>query len=216
MLWNWDARSRPRLERVRKADHGAKALARCETLNAALKRHASTTLYATSSSPGFPEPVGGFIPPLASTPSDKKVGLPGQYESRQPKDCEPKGSAQVAIASGYLGDLAITAYPRFYCGGREDEQFGVFGGHSSMGPPSAAGTGWTAAATNVPTSPTIRIDILIARFMGSSPIRVEFSRRKAFSRTGIIGHVSRPCARIFILLPKLHLPASRDASATSA
>ena len=37
------------------------------------------------------------------------------------------------------------------------------------GPPSAAGTRGTVAVKNVPTSPTIRIAILIARFMGSSP-----------------------------------------------
>jgi hypothetical protein len=44
------------------------------------------------------------------------------------------------------------------------------------GPPSRAGTCWTAAATNVPTSPTIRIEILNARFMGSSPIpRLSFA-----------------------------------------
>jgi hypothetical protein len=36
-----------------------------------------------------------------------------------------------------------------------------------MGPPSKAGTWGTAAATYVPTSPNIRIDILTARFMGS-------------------------------------------------
>ena len=77
---------------------------------------------------------------------------------------------QVAVTTGYFSDLAVTACYRFYCGGRVVEQFGCLGGHSSNGPPSAAGTCWTAAATNVPTSPTIRIEILIARFMGSSPI----------------------------------------------
>jgi hypothetical protein len=44
------------------------------------------------------------------------------------------------------------------------------GGHRSSGPPSAAGTCWTAAAMNVPTKPAIRTAILIVRFMGSSPI----------------------------------------------
>jgi len=34
------------------------------------------------------------------------------------------------------------------------------------GPPSAAGTRGAAAAMNVPTNPTIRIAILIVRFMG--------------------------------------------------
>ena len=35
-----------------------------------------------------------------------------------------------------------------------------------MGPPSGVGTCGTAAATYVPTSPNIRIEILIACFMG--------------------------------------------------
>jgi hypothetical protein len=42
----------------------------------------------------------------------------------------------------------------------------VLGGHRRIGPPSEAGTCWTEAAINVPTSPVIRIAILIARFMG--------------------------------------------------
>ena len=63
----------------------------------------------------------------------------------------------------------VKACDRFYCGGRVVWQFVCLGGHRINGPPSAAGTGWTEAAMNVPTKPTIRIEILIARFMGSSP-----------------------------------------------
>jgi len=48
------------------------------------------------------------------------------------------------------------------------------GPHVRIGPPSGAGTCGTAAATNVPTRPTIRITVLTVRFMGSSPIRVRF------------------------------------------
>ena len=79
--------------------------------------------------------------------------------------------AQVTVTTGYFSDLAVIDCPGFYCGGRVDTHFGP-GGHRMSGPPSAAGTCWTAAAMNVPTSPTIRIEILIVRFMGSSPIRV--------------------------------------------
>ena len=57
-----------------------------------------------------------------------------------------------------------------YCGGKVDWQLVDLGGHRMSGPPSVAGTFWTAAAMNVPTSPTIRSIVLIALFMGSSPI----------------------------------------------
>jgi hypothetical protein len=50
---------------------------------------------------------------------------------------------------------------------------------------------------NVPTSPAIRMNILTARFMGSSPIRVEYSRKETFSRSRIIGHVSSQVCKIF-------------------
>jgi hypothetical protein len=60
--------------------------------------------------------------------------------------------------------------PEYYCGGRVVWQFAVLGGHRMSGPPSEAGTFWTVAAKNVPTSPTIRTAVLIVRFMGSSPI----------------------------------------------
>jgi hypothetical protein len=53
---------------------------------------------------------------------------------------------------------------------------------------------------NVPTSPIIRMEILIVRFMGSSPlIRVGLSLRNAFLRSGIIGHVSTSLCNNFHL-----------------
>jgi hypothetical protein len=117
---------------------------------------------------------------LMSAPYDRqcgtnKEGPSGEYESRQPKYSEPsfrpKLQLPLVVTTGYFGDLAVTACSRFYCGGRVVEQLGVLGGHRINGPPSRAGTCWTAAARNVPTSPTIRIEILIVRFMGSSPPR---------------------------------------------
>ena len=106
--------------------------------------------------------------------------------------------AQVTVTTGYFSDLAVTGCPEFYCGGIVVEQFGCLGGHKSSGPPSAAGTCWTAAAMNVPTSPTIRIEILNARFMCSSPKeprRVEFLG--TLSRKRIIGHVSTSMCNSF-------------------
>jgi len=74
------------------------------------------------------------------------------------------------ITTGYFGDLAVTGCSDYYYIGRDVEQRVDLGGHKGSGPPSAVGTCGTAAAKNVPTIPTIRIKILIARFMGSSPI----------------------------------------------
>ncbi len=90
MLWNWDARSRPRLERVRKADHGAKALARFETLNAALKRRSSTTLYATSSCTRLPRGLSAasFHPSLQHLQT-KKWGCRVSMSPDSPKIASP-------------------------------------------------------------------------------------------------------------------------------
>jgi hypothetical protein len=83
------------------------------------------------------------------------------------------------VTSGYFGYLATAAWcDYFVCW-----QLACFGGHSGSGPPSWAGTCWTEAAINVPTSPTVRIAILIARFMGSSPISAQIAHTEgAFSR----------------------------------
>jgi hypothetical protein len=82
----------------------------------------------------------------------------------------PISSYYKLLERGYFGDLVELACFRFYFSRRDVEQCGCLGGHSNSGPPSEAGTCWTAAAMNVPTSPTIRTEILIARFMGYSPI----------------------------------------------
>jgi hypothetical protein len=47
----------------------------------------------------------------------------------------------------------------------------IEGGHTGIEPPSKAGTWGTAAITYVPTSPIMRSEVLIARFMGFSPFR---------------------------------------------
>jgi hypothetical protein len=49
--------------------------------------------------------------------------------------------------------------------GRLFEQVLLPGGHKRIGPPSAAGTGWTLPAYKAPTSPTVRIATLIASFL---------------------------------------------------
>src|SRR5205807_5142051 len=81
------------------------------------------------------------------------------------------GSAQVT--TGYFGDLAATSEMRLtatHIGGRPPPVHLVCscccGGHVRIGPPSGAGTCGTAAATYVPTSPNIRIEILTACFIG--------------------------------------------------
>jgi hypothetical protein len=52
---------------------------------------------------------------------------------------------------------------------------GFEGGHNGRMPPSKAGTWGTAAATYVPTNPHIRIETLIACFIGLfSPNRASF------------------------------------------
>jgi hypothetical protein len=91
--------------------------------------------------------------------------------SRQPKDCEPKVRPKLQqlgyhdlVTTGYFGDLAVTGCLAYYYEGRTGLQFPP-GPHVRIGPPSAAGTGGMAAAIYVPTSPTIRTAILIARFM---------------------------------------------------
>ena len=70
------------------------------------------------------------------------------------------------VTSVTLRLLAATGY-YYFIGGKLLLQLGCLGGHVSIGPPSTAGTCWTKAVTNVPTNPTIRIEILTARFMVS-------------------------------------------------
>jgi len=93
---------------------------------------------------------------------------------RQPKNCEPKGSAQVT--TGYFRDLAATIILRLTTtsssvGFYRRHLFSSFcsscccGGHVRMGPPSRVGTCGTAAATYVPTNPSIRTEILTICFI---------------------------------------------------
>lgn len=95
----------------------------------------------------------------------------------------PSVSVQVAVGAGYFSDLAVARLPSVLLQGRVVWQFAVFGGHSISGPPSEAGTFWTVAARNVPTTPTIRTAVLIVRFMGSSPDpRAQFPREEPWRR----------------------------------
>jgi len=87
---------------------------------------------------------------------------------RQPENCKPDKVAEVT--SGYFGYLAVPSCLGSIGRAGVVLQFFWPGWHRNSGPPSAAGTCWTAAAMNVPTSPIIRMEILIVRFMGSSPI----------------------------------------------
>ena len=78
---------------------------------------------------------------------------------------------------GYFGDLALQ-------GASDNNTHDVIGGwllvylhrvsseggHTGIEPPSKAGTWGTAAITYVPTSPIMRSEVLIARFMGFSPL----------------------------------------------
>jgi hypothetical protein len=71
------------------------------------------------------------------------------------------------------------------------------GGHVMIGPPSGAGTCGTAAAIYVPTSPSIRTEILIASFMGLLLSRQTCPKNRALlAWRGIIRHESSPSARI--------------------
>src|SRR6202044_1875856 len=71
------------------------------------------------------------------------------------------------------------------------------GGHVRIGPPSGAVTCGTAAATYVPTSPSIRIEILTACFMGSLLLRHRCPKNRAIvAWRRIIRHESSPSARI--------------------
>src|SRR5271155_1176496 len=65
-----------------------------------------------------------------------------------------------------------------------------------IGPPSGALTIGTAAATYVPTSPSIRIEILTACFMGSLLLRHSCPKNGAVvAWRGIIRHESSPSAK---------------------
>jgi hypothetical protein len=56
------------------------------------------------------------------------------------------------------------------------------GGHVKIGPPSGAGTCGTAATTYVPTNPNIRMEILIACFMGFLLPRLGFQKEASLTR----------------------------------
>jgi len=79
-----------------------------------------------------------------------------------------------------------------------------------MGPPSGVGTCGTAAATYVPTSPNIRIDILIACFMGFllprlvSQIGNLDAAENYKIRVKAIRHILPNCS----LIPRHFLPAN--------
>ena len=82
-----------------------------------------------------------------------------------------------------------------------------------MGPPSKAGTCWTEAATNVPTSSTIRTEILIACFIGFvSYFRVESPWKETLSRSRIIGHMSSCVCNNFHTKCDSLAPTSRNSS----
>ena len=68
---------------------------------------------------------------------------------------------KITVIAGYFSDLAVSGALGCTTGGRQAVDLG---GHKNSGPPSAAGTCWTVAAMNAPTSPIIRIEILIASF----------------------------------------------------
>ena len=81
------------------------------------------------------------------------------------------------------------------------------GGHTAIGPPSGAGTCGTAAAKYVPTNPHIRIEILIACFIGFSPIASRPKKNKLFATRGnYTARVKPPCTNPRIL-PKPQLLA---------
>ena len=101
---------------------------------------------------------------------------------RQPEDCKPWCSAEMTVTARYFRYLVVASC--LGSTGRAGVVLHVLdvGGHRRSGPPSAAGTCWTAAAMNVPTSPTIRKAILIVRFMGWSPITTLGFSPDCFSR----------------------------------
>ena len=68
-------------------------------------------------------------------------------------------------------------------------------GTVKIGPPSGAGTCGTAAATYVPTSPNIRIEILTACFMGLLLPRPASRKSSSLTRRRIIRHESSPSAK---------------------
>src|SRR3954469_5904666 len=82
----------------------------------------------------------------------------------------PKLQVRHVTAIRYFRYLVVASCMGFTANAGVVLQFRCEGGHRNSGPPSAAGTCWTAAAMNVPTKPAIRTAILIVRFMGSSPI----------------------------------------------
>jgi hypothetical protein len=77
---------------------------------------------------------------------------------------------------------------------RPPAQFGLLGGHSGIGPNSALSIG-VAIATYVQARPTIRINILIARFMVFS-FTVRSSWEEASQGGGII-QASVTSSRVF-------------------
>jgi hypothetical protein len=95
-------------------------------------------------------------------------------------------SAQVTAS--YFSDLAVRlarVYNYFARTGIGPPSGAVVVWHfarTGIGPPSGAATCGTAADTNVPTSPTIRITILIVRFMGSLLTAPKLSEKRELPR----------------------------------
>lgn len=119
----------------------------------------------------------------------QKKGLSGYEVPVSPKDCEPQVFGP-SYCLGYFGDLALQAAPD----NNTDERchrrlvsgylhwLSIEGGHNGIGPPSKAGTWGTAAITYVPTSPIMRSEVLIARFMGFSLTAIGFRIEESRSR----------------------------------
>jgi len=95
-------------------------------------------------------------------------------------------SAQVTAS--YFSDLAVRlayVYNYFARTGIGPPSGAVVVWHfarTGIGPPSGAATCGTAADTNVPTSPTIRMTILTVRFMGSLLTALKLSKNRELLR----------------------------------
>ena len=104
----------------------------------------------------------------------QKIRAGGFNWSASPKIASPGARPKLQVrhvtAIRYFRYLVVASCMGFTANAGVVLQFRCEGGHRNSGPPSAAGTCWTAAAMNVPTKPAIRTAILIVRFMGSSPI----------------------------------------------
>ena len=120
------------------------------------------------------------------------------------------GSAQVTAC--YFGDLAATGCLRFYCGGRLGVQCIIWGQHTIIGPPSAtAGTGRTATAKNVATTPMVRIAILIVRFMGLFLLACPRSCTRKGATCADTHYTAHVKPRVQIISPHLRPPFPKPA-----